>query len=313
LDRINRWIIILVFSASSATAQDASTFLSEVDSVLTFDDSLSVFTLIDSLLELDELTRSELAVRLAYNSNVLSAGRTLGIENFGLSPGISYYHKFGFFADVSAFWSKDFDPSYYLTIASVGYTYTASKKFSLMGGYDRYFYNQSGEDLYIPYKNDLTITPILDFKPVTISVNYAFYFGDATAHRIMPSLMVTLEKRNLKGIDRIALLPSFYALMGNEIITEMRYPDTLREYWRRYRQGLPVYDIIEHNEFGMLNYTFSAPLLVSLKNWNFTFTYNYSIPKALPGETLTYSESSFLSGSLTYFIGLKSAKKTFVK
>ena len=57
---------------------------------------------------------SQLAVRLSYNSNVLSAGRTLGIENFGLAPGLSYYHKSGLYADVSGYWSKDFDPSYYL-------------------------------------------------------------------------------------------------------------------------------------------------------------------------------------------------------
>lgn len=272
-----------------------------------------MFSLIDSLLQLGDPAESQLAIRLAYNSNVSSAGRTLGIENFGLSPGISYYHKSGFFVDASGFWSQDFDPTYYLTIGSLGYMYSFSGKFSAMAGYDRYFYVPLTDDDYVPYKNALSVTPILELKPITFSVNYAYYFGDANVHRIMPSLTGTLERRRWKGIDRIAFLPSVYMLFGNDIVTEVRYPDNLREIIRRIIRKLPAYDIIEHNEFGMLNFTFSAPLIVTYKNWNFTFTYNYNIPKALPGETLTYSESSFLSGSLSYFIGLTPAKKSFAK
>jgi hypothetical protein len=88
----------------------------------------------------------------------------------------------------------------------------------------------------------------------------------------------------------------------------VRYPETVRELIRRVRQGLPWYEVTERNEFGLMNYTISAPLSVTYKNFNLTFTYNYNIPKALPGETLTYSESSFLSGSLSYFIGLRRSK-----
>ncbi len=54
---------------------------------------------------------SQLAIRIGYNSNVLSAGRTLGIENFGLAPGISFYHISVLFADVTSYWSKW--PNYY--------------------------------------------------------------------------------------------------------------------------------------------------------------------------------------------------------
>jgi hypothetical protein len=83
------WISLLILaSASGLRAQDADASLLQADST-TFSaaDSLSIFSLIDSLLELQELQSSQLALRLSYNSNVLSAGRTLGIENFGLSPG----------------------------------------------------------------------------------------------------------------------------------------------------------------------------------------------------------------------------------
>ena len=72
----------------------------------------------------------------------------------------------------------------------------------------------------------------------------------------------------------------------------------------------PSLGLVETNKnvFGIMNYAFSVPLTVTHKNWSFSFTYTYNIPKALPGEPLTISESSYLSGSLTYFINFKRNK-----
>ena len=296
---------MIAASSVTAVAQDAGSFLSGMDSTLTFQDSLSVFQLIDSLMQLEGLKVSQLAIRVGYNSNVLSTGRTLGIENFGLTPALSYYHWSGLYADVSGFWSKDFEPAYYLTIASVGYMHDFTKKFSVMAGYDRYFYSTDDEDSYIPYKNTLSITPMVELKSLLFSANYSFYFGDSYVHRIMPGITWLLEKRKWKKIDRIALSPSFYMLFGNEIISEISYPYGPIETIIRIRRGLPWFYETQTNVFGIMNYTFSAPLTVTLKNWSINLTYNYSLPKALPGETLTYEDSSYLSGSLTYFIGLK--------
>jgi hypothetical protein len=309
-----RLFFTVLFSASFAltVAQDAdSLILSQVDTDFTFEDSLSIFNLIDSLLQQGDLDASQLALRLGYNSNVMSTGRTLGIENFGLSPGVSYYHKIGLFADVSGYWSNDFDPSYYLTVVSLGYMHDFSKHFSLMGGYDRYFYVVS-EDNYVPYKNTLSVTPTLEFKPIAFSTTYSFYFGDARAHRIMPSINVMWEKKKLLNIDRIAITPGVYMLLGDEVLTEVEWVPpknrieglyNLKTYksWDR-----PV--ATEKHVFGIMNYAISVPLSVAHKNWSFTFSYTYNIPKALPGEPLAISESSYLAGSVTYFIKLKRNK-----
>jgi hypothetical protein len=297
--------ILAIISFGTARSQDTGSFLSQPDSVLSFDDSLSIFNMIDSLLMAQDVG-SQLAIRVAYNSNVLSAGRTLGIENFGLSPGISYYHTSGFYADVSGFWSKDFQPEYYLTTASAGYMRDFGKHVSVMLDYDHYFY--SNDDGYVPYTNALSVTPLLEFKPVTFGVTYSLYFGDTHVHRIMPGLSARFQKRKWAHLDRVSITPSAYVLMGNDIYTEIRYPYSIRETIFRYNHNLPWYQIVDHNVFGVMNYSFSAPLNIIKKNWSLTLTYTYSIPKALPGEVLTYSESSFISGSLSYFIDLKRKK-----
>lgn len=304
--------IILTVTFVPAVAQEAdSALLSQVETELTFDDSLSIFKLIDSLLQQGDLDGSQLALRVTYNSNVLSTGRTLGIQNFGLAPGVSYYHKSGLYADVSAFWSKDFDPTYYLTIASLGYMRDFSKHFSILAGYDRYFY-RVGEDNYVPYKNALSVTPILEFKPFALSASYSFYFGDAMAHRIMPGINVVLEKKKLLNIDRVAITPSFFLLLGDETLSELEYvaPQTPAEAIQNYRKYGTRFSLVQHDKivFGIMNYAISLPLTVTHKNWGFALSYTYNIPKALPGEPLTLAESSYLYGSLTYFISLKRNK-----
>lgn len=305
--KIRCWLLLTFLAASRVYAQDADSVLISSDtSALSAADSLSIFSLIDSLLNLDD-GGSQLALRIGYNSNVLSAGRTLGIENFGLAPGISYYHKSGLYADLSGFWSKDFEPSYYLTIASLGYMKDFTKHISVMASYDRYFYHLSN-DGYIPYQNTLSVTPILEFKPISFTANYSFYFGDQYAHRIMPGLSFTVEKKKLLQIDRVAITPSVFLLMGNEIISSIEYilPPTRIERRQNIRKYGSPYNIVQTNKnvFGIMNYALSIPVSVMHKKWGLSFTYTYNIPKALPGEPETLSESTYLSGSLLYIIDL---------
>jgi hypothetical protein len=310
--RIRYWILAGILSFSTCVwAQEKESLPAADTTALSSLDSLSIFNLIDSLLMLDDLSRSQLGIRMGYNSNVLSAGRTLGIENFGLSPGISYFHRSGLYADASAYYSKDFDPSYYLTVASLGYMEDVTKNFSFMLGYDHYFYNLT--DSYLPYTNTISVTPIVDFKPVSFSATYSFYFGDQYAHRIMPCLNFTLEKRRLWKIDRIAIVPSVYVLFGNEVITTIEYlpAETRLQRLRNERLYNTPYPVLQtdKNVFGIMNYAFSVPLRVNVSQWSLSLTYTYNIPKALPGEVFTLSESTFLSGSLMYLIEFRRNKK----
>jgi hypothetical protein len=303
----------MLSTSSALQAQDVDSLLLGDDlDFLINGDSLSVFSLIDSLLSLDANPHSQLAFRLGYNSNVIAAGRTLGIQNFGLTPGISYYHKSGLFADVSGFWSNDFDPSYYLTIASVGYSPIISKKFSMMATYDRYFYNTNTEDAYIPYKNAASLNTSFDYRWLNTGLTYSLYFGDKSVQRIMPSIGATFEIKKKALIKRIAILPAFYLLLGDEIFysTEVLIPQTRQEALYNFRTYGKVFPTIvtEQREFGLMNYSFTLPVSISIGKTNLLLTYVYSIPKALPSETLTFSESSFITASFTWLPAFKSRK-----
>lgn len=309
------WLSLTLSAASwcSLKAQDVDSLsLPANDALLTLEDSLSIFRLIDSLITMDRLDGSQLVLRLGYNSNVLSAGRTLGIEQFGLAPGVSYYHKSGAFADVTTFWSKDFEPPFYLTTASVGYMYAFSKKFSAIASYDHYFYHSNDDDAYIPYTNSFTISPYYELKPFSFRLDYSYYFGDTYANRITPGISMSFRKKKVLGLDRISITPSAFMLLGDELLNEVEYkkPGSVREALENIRTYGMRFSLVVTNRrvFGVMNYAFSVPLTISYKNWMLNLTYTYSIPKALDDEPLTLSESGFVSSSLIYYLSLRSNK-----
>jgi len=61
-----------------------------------------------------------------------------------------------------------------------------------------------------------------------------------------------------------------------------------------------------YNEFGVLNYSVSLPLSISLSNWTFLLGYTYNFPQSLPNEELALTNSGYLSFSLIRYFNFKS-------
>ena len=276
-------------------------YISELDSMMERGDTLSLFSLIDSVMNMEApAIKSQLITRLGYNSNVVSASRTLGFNQFGMAPGVSYYHKSGMYADVTGYWSNEYSPNYYLTVASAGYMNSPTKWWSFMAEYNRYLYSDVSEDIYIAYKNNVGVSNFFDVKPFTFRLDYQYYFGDKQAHRINPSVMLNIEKRNLGKINRITFFPTVSLLTGSEQITETKaYAQTFLESLIRLRRGLPLFYEETQTKFGILNYSFVAPLSINIKDWFFIISYTYNIPKSLPGETITLVNSGYISASIS--------------
>jgi hypothetical protein len=284
--------------------------LKQLDSLLNSPDSVSLLQLIDSILHLPEVKeKSTLAARVGYNSNVVATGRTIGLNQFGLSPGISYYHKTGLYADASTYWSKEYSPQFYLSVLSGGYIKTFSRRWSLLAEYSHYFYAESDSSSYYPYTNNLGLTNYLTFKPITFRLDYYFYFGQKNAHRIQPGVMLNLQKRKWHKIDRIQFFPSINVLFGSEnVVTDYQfYPDYLQRYRKNQTlpkdQQLPLYHEVTKNVFGVMNYSFVVPISISKKNWTFLISYTYNIPKSLPEEDLGLKPSGYMSASITKYFG----------
>lgn len=264
--------------------------------------------MIDSLLQMDELEeKSQLAARLTFNSNVAAAGRTFNINQFGLSSGLSYYHKTGAYLDLAGYWSNAFEPQqYYLTMFTGGYLFFPSSKWSILAEYSKYLYSESSGDeiANIPYTNSLGLSNLVNIKSMMFRLDYYFYFGKRPANRILPGISLKLEKKNWLNIDRILIYPSFNMLIGNETIIE-DLPKSILAQIIRERNGLPPTYESEKNEFGVMNYSLSIPASIQTGNWNFFVSYVYNIPVALPGEVLPVENSGFLSAGITKYFDFK--------
>ncbi len=281
----------------------------EFDAMLNSGDSLSIFRLIDSLIQMPVVKdRSQMAVRLGYNSNIVATSRTIGFNQFGLAPGVSYYHKRGIYADASTYWSQEYKPTFYLSVLSGGYMKTVSKHWSFLAEYSHYFYSASGANTYNPYTNNLGTSNFIEFKPVTFRLDYYFYFGEKNAHRILPGVMVTLEKKKWHKLDRVLLFPSINLLFGSEnVITDYNfYPDFIQRYRKNKtlpaNAQLPLYYVITKKVFGIMNYSLVVPVSVRIKNWTFLLSYTYNIPKSLPYEDLGLKSGGYVSCSIARYI-----------
>jgi len=293
----------LSFKKDSLALQELTTFF-------THEDSLDIFELIDSLLKTEPIKiKSQLAARLGYNSNILADNRTFDISRFGLAPGVAYYHKSGLYADANSYWSKEYNPNFYLTTSSVGYIHSFAKWYTLLAEYTRYFYNQpSDSTVSIPYTNNVGITNYFEFKKLVMRLDYYYYFGDKQAHRIMPNLGLLLVKRKWKGLDRISFYPNATVMFGSEQVSSYQfYPNLLLRYVynRTHTPKLPLTYTKTTTEFGVMNYSFSTPLTITRKDWTFLLSYTYNFPMALPGEDLSLQNSGYISFSITRYFAFK--------
>jgi hypothetical protein len=291
--------------------------ITEFDSLFNSADSVSILQMIDSLLLIPpQEEKSQVAFRVGYNSNVVATSRTLGFSQFGLAPGISFYHKSGFYADATGYWSNEYNPDYYLTAMSGGYMKTVGKRWSYLAEYTRYLYSDQGTDVYIPFRNNMGMSNFWEFKPLNFRLDYYFYFGQEHAHRIMPGISLNLEKKNWHGIKRILFFPSVNILFGSARITsyvkEVRYYTDPFVIKYRETHGFPdfpdqytYYRPVTQTEFGVMNYSISAPASIAYKNWTVLLSYTYNFPKALPREDLVLSNSGYVSCSIAKYLTLK--------
>jgi hypothetical protein len=282
----------------------------ELDSILNSADSSSITALIDSLLLLTE-GHSQLSLRLGYNSNITAATNTVDIKKFGISPGVAYYHKSGAYSDLSAYWSGEYDPALYLTVASLGYLAIPTANWSILGEYSHYFYNKpdtaeaTGTATNTPYTNNIYLSNFFDVGILTLRLDYSFLFGSETANRFYPAVGLNLVKSKWLGLERVRFFPSVGLLYGNEKVTTLE-PNWTRplEYFLLIRQGKPVYREVTTKPWGIMNYAVTVPVSISLKNWTFIATYVYNFPQPLPGEQLDVSHGGYISLSVNRYFKL---------
>ncbi len=302
-------------------------------------DSISIFNAIDSLLSAEQNLPSEFNFHLSYNSNISSAGRNYGIDQHGLSPGVSFYHKSGLWGDLSGYWNSETDPKYNLSVASVGFINFVKPKWSYGISYERWISN-GGSTIFT---NSLGIASGYNFGPISTNLDYSFLFGEETANRIIGTVSGNLNLKAWWIFKKISINPMASAIVGNDNVTSFSVStnerlnnlflltqlsseeldqvlllavlndrltrDEAMQIRRRinnltdeqYERLLDAVFIEENDKvFGVLNYNFSLPISLATKKLIVLIAYTYSIPIKLPGEETTFDPIGYFSLSFNY-------------
>jgi hypothetical protein len=210
---------------------------------------------------------------------------------------------------------------------------TFTPSWSYNASYDHYFYREADDDFAIAYPltNALNFSTYVDIKSFTAGLDYAYMFGNASAHRIRGNLMYALRGKDLWFIDRLTFMPGISAMLGNQEIYHV-YPTF--QYSQReaigiiadkigrrnllwlYRNNREVFnallsEFLNNNivweediddAFGLMNWSISAPVYLFMNRFSLLLYYNLNIPVALPGEELDLEVNSYFGCTLMYDI-----------
>ncbi len=276
-------------------------------------DTTSIFTLLDSLItaDLNSLKYSQLVIKGGYASQIVSAGRDLGTNQFGVNFGASYYHSSGVYADVTAYINSENSPSHYLTTASVGYLGILKNKWTYLLSYDHYFYRDPSDENIsaLPFTDGFGVAVYKTSGKFETGIDYSIVIGDAiNAHKIYWSINGNFSKEKLWFFDKVSLLPTFGMLFGNQSVLSLRLNRRITEEFFDRRDPRFQIPQEERNVFGLLNYNLSLPIGLRYKKLNLLLSYHYNIPVSLPGERSEVENNSFIGLSASYFIDLKKNK-----
>ena len=311
-------------SRSPEGMDDEQDYDSLLNAYLTYDslllaelenDTLSIFGLIDSLLHAD-LRVSSLSLRFGYNSSILNAGRDFGFKQYGFSGGLSYQHKTGLFVDLLGYWNSEVDPNYYLNTFSIGYFGTVTSRWSFMASYDHFFYRESTEfPTSYPFNNALNLSSYIDLKYVSGGLDYSYLFGESNAHRLRPSFSGIVRIKDVGPLNRVTIMPTASMLFGNsiiisqstnlqllqQIIRKIGWRNFLLLYERRREEVESlIFPVTQENVFGLMNYSFTLPVYMYVKNLSILTSYTINFPVALPGESIDTRANSFFGATLIY-------------
>ncbi len=334
-----RWIVLglLIISFRVHSQSDSLSIEQQLADLELEMDSIALFSFLDSVLLLPSPT-SEISVRLGYMSSRLTAGRDFNLEQKGYTTGLAYYHKSGFYTDVSTFFDTNYRPAAYQTILHAGYFWMPSLKWTINPYVERsFFHNSFSTDL----SNSMGTSITRNTKAVDIGVDYAFLWGKDTGHRLIPSLSRRIRIKGVPLVKTITLYPSVSMIAGTTSIFTYQYSTEeidayllrvqqltddeirflvvngrittaeaiqLRNTRRLLNEGSEA-DIAslkellntleESDTFALLNYTFSLPLTFSINKTNILISYSYAFPQQLPGEDLGVNPSGFFNVSIS--------------
>lgn len=237
-----------------------------------------------------------LYVSVNYNSDTYFSGRDIDIDQYNISPQITYMHSKGFYASLSGVYYSEFIPNWDVTTATLGYgkSFGKDKKWRYYTSLSGYFYSENNIDGL--YKGNISAGFGIQNKKRTLGtvLSGSYYLGDDAIYQIISRTYANLKLLKTKK-HYLKFRPQLSIYTGTQIV-DVLSSTTFQD------------DIIEelytqNNIFGLINTQINLPLQYSTNSFDFELGYNLNFPSEIGDET-NLKNTSFFNIGVSYLLDL---------
>jgi hypothetical protein len=257
-----------------------------------------------------------------YNSNTYYSGRSIGVNQFNLSPQISYLNSNGLTISLSGIYLDQFEPAWDLTTISIGYSKWINKRntLSLNTNFSNYFYSYDQNDIY-----SRSVSLGMSYQSFNdklfLNTSAGIFFDGSNLFQIASNFYYSfnlIKKRekikeqnkrsqvwkvNVNGkqkprrilTDKLTLdfkpMVSFY--FNSETIDTEYSPSFF----------INQKSSADQNYFGLINTQIKLPIEFNLNNIDLEFSYYINIPVPI-GDENNLPNTSFFGISIGYLFDL---------
>lgn len=236
-----------------------------------------------------------------YSSATYFSGRDIDVDQFNITPQITYMHSKGFYASLSGIIYSEFNPHWDVTTATLGYgkSFGNNKIFRIFGSFSGYLYSDNNvEGLYNGTANaGLSIQN--KKRTLGTQISGAYYFGGEATYQIVSSSYASLNlfktpKHSLKFRPQLSFITGTQLVdiggvpLQKEVLSKETDAEDLN---------------LTSNVYALIYTQINFPLQYSYKSFDFELGYNLNIPAALENET-DLNNTGFFNLSLSYLLDI---------
>ena len=253
-----------------------------------------------SVYNMDRSSHAEVSLgflsRQLINGRVIALSTTKGkllvLNGVGFYPSVAYYHKYGFFFDISTTFYTDYNIAHATAIPAIspsaGYGHTFFKRWFLGANYTRTFNTYGSAESRILLNNAMTFTSSIDLwkKLIFTSSFYVYWSSDHSAslttdEKLSTELVLSLKKvftiYKFTGAKEFSITPAMNFYFANDnrtYITALAVSDVKKDS----KRDTVVKTENVNDFFGLLNLEPSVDFDWRIRNVDIYFTPTLAIP-----------------------------------
>lgn len=283
-------LLLFTIATSFVSYGQETTDDQEIDTLLDemfFNDKELVDELMNAIGDYDFIYSS-----VTYSSNTFFAGRDSGVDQFNITPQVSYFSSSGFNAAVTSVYFQEQTPNWDFVALTAGYANTIGQRKNVHYNvsYSRFFFSDGFDE----FNNSIDLSLGLRNRQRTLGIigSVSYLFGSEQSVQLSSRVYgnFSLTRSNEYAIR---FRPQINFLVAEQAITFQPPP----------RNGLPPPPLVTIEEFGLLNTQLNIPISYTTSSWDIELGWNLNLPSPIDREG-DLDSTSFFSLSVGYLFDL---------